>query len=269
MMTETSEVRSQSMCCAKARKSLAPPHRRRRAFTLLEVIVVIGIIVLLTALTVTVAVGVNRRSEVRETENTLKLLDLALSEWTQEADRIISWGFNEPGAPTFDIYNDTPQEYDGSGGFSMLNIVLNRLNQNPASQSVLRQIAPKFFERIEDEDDPSIVRLEVRDAWEKLIYVIHPGRVADTRTYNVDIRFTDEDGTIRVSHSGINNAKSHPAVQNFGQSWEGRLGVCKNRRICFVSAGPDGQFGDLSADVNSDDYKAAEDNIYSYPVDKP
>jgi hypothetical protein len=41
-------------------------------------------------------------------------------------------------------------------------------------------------------------------------------------------------------------------------------GVTANRQICFVSGGPDGSYGDLTAPPDTDDYKQAEDNLYSY-----
>lgn len=250
---------------AAHRTLLAPPHQSPRAFTLLEVIIVIGIVVLLTALTVTVAVGVSRRSEIRSTENVLTLLDLAMSEWTGEADRQISWGINdEPLGTSYEMHPDSPQ-LPGAVP-TMLSIVLDRLNKHPASQSVLRQIDGKYLKLVEDENDPTEKHFELRDAWDNQIYIIHPGRVADPRTFNGvgESDDIDEDGTIRVSNS-------HAAVANADQAWEGTLGVCKNRRICFVSAGPDGDFGNISDDSADPDSKYDDtlDNLYSYPVGQP
>ena len=250
-------------------------HRARRAFTLLEVIIVIGIIVLLTALTVTIAVGVTGRNDIRHTENVLKLLDLAMSEWQQEADRQITWGVNgEPAGVIYDIQPDTPQKMGANDEPSMLNIVLDKLQRHPAANSILRQIDGKYLRLVEVESDPENPRLDVVDAWENQIYVIHPGRIADGRTFADDAGvpgiFRDEDGTIRVCDSETDADKNHPAVGG-GQGWECILGVCKNRRICFVSAGPDGDFGDLTDDPTDteSEYEDTLDNIYSYPVGKP
>ena len=47
-------------------------------------------------------------------------------------------------------------------------------------------------------------------------------------------------------------------------------GVATNRAICFVSAGPDGNFGSLDPSVPFYyDPEGAKDNIYSYPINKP
>jgi prepilin-type N-terminal cleavage/methylation domain-containing protein len=66
----------------------------RRAFTLIEMVVVIGIIVLLAALTVAVSSTLTRKAEERQAEDTLRLLDMALQEWETAADRQISY-FND------------------------------------------------------------------------------------------------------------------------------------------------------------------------------
>ena len=64
----------------------------RRGFTLLEIVVVISLILFLVGLTLTVGVTVIERSEITQTENTMRLLDMALQEWEIAADRKLSWG---------------------------------------------------------------------------------------------------------------------------------------------------------------------------------
>ena len=63
----------------------------RRAFTLVELVVVIGVILLLVGLTLSVSVAVIEQSERRETENVLRLLDMAMKEWEVTTDRKLSW----------------------------------------------------------------------------------------------------------------------------------------------------------------------------------
>ena len=48
---------------------------------------------------------------------------------------------------------------------------------------------------------------------------------------------------------------------------ERRLGFARNRQTYFVSAGPDGRFGDVS--VSGDLLDQSRDNIYSYQPDLP
>ena len=61
-------------------------------FTLVEMVIVIGVIILLAALTLSVSVAVVEGSEVRQTENTIRLLTAALQEWEAQADRKVSYG---------------------------------------------------------------------------------------------------------------------------------------------------------------------------------
>jgi type II secretory pathway pseudopilin PulG len=62
------------------------------AFTLVEMVIVIGVIILLAALTLAVSVAVVEGSEVRQTESTIQLLDTAMREWEALADRKIQYG---------------------------------------------------------------------------------------------------------------------------------------------------------------------------------
>jgi prepilin-type N-terminal cleavage/methylation domain-containing protein len=80
----------------------------RRAFTLIEMVVVIGIIVLLAALTVAVSSTLTRKAEERQAEDTLRLLDMALQEWETAADRQISYG--KPDEPTAGMRYDVPED---------------------------------------------------------------------------------------------------------------------------------------------------------------
>jgi len=72
----------------------------RRGFTLVEMTIVIGIIILLAGLTLAVSVSVVQGSEIRQTELTVRLLDAAIQEWQVLADRQISYGIDgEPPLP--------------------------------------------------------------------------------------------------------------------------------------------------------------------------
>mgnify|MGYP000110480133 CR=1 FL=1 len=77
------------LCLDSNRRDVRSTTRRqpRRAFTLVEMVVVISIIVMLVGLTIGVSVILSRKSEERETESVLKLLDLAMTEWETAAER--------------------------------------------------------------------------------------------------------------------------------------------------------------------------------------
>ena len=93
-------------------------------------------------------------------------------------------------------------------------------------------------------------RSELLDTWGGRVAFVFPGRAF---RYGVDTGLPDADGTVRTPAENI-------------------LGVCTNRRICLVSAGPDGLFG-VSGEVTPDTAivraAAAADNIYLYELDPP
>jgi type II secretory pathway pseudopilin PulG len=242
--------------------------RRRVAFTLVEMIITIGVIVILTALTVSATVALSRRSEVNQTEQMLRLLDLAVQEWKSEADREISWG----DGPRYDMQIDTPHVFTTTE-------VLRRIRTSETVRSFLAQIQPEFLYSYDSTDEvippwlpstpdpadpdpnagqarPSFLQgdwdgeLAVLDPWDSPIRAVHPGRLYESG----DPGQPDPDGTV------------HLEVPSF-YGVEGFYGTCENRRLRFVSAGPDGKFGNLSANHQTDEHEQAHDNVYSYPVE--
>ena len=69
----------------------ASASRSRPAFTLVEMTIVIGIVVLLAGLTLAVSVSVVQGSEMRQTKLTIQLLDTAIQDWELQADRRVSY----------------------------------------------------------------------------------------------------------------------------------------------------------------------------------
>ena len=95
---------------------------------------------------------------------------------------------------------------------------------------------------------PPTSRSELVDTWGNRIAFVFPGRAW---RYGVDTSLPDSDGTVRTP-------------------FENLLGVCTNRRICLVSAGPDGLFGvpgESTPDSVTIQNTAAADNIYLYELD--
>jgi hypothetical protein len=98
---------------------------------------------------------------------------------------------------------------------------------------------------------PANPRGELVDTWGNRIVWVFPGRPF---RFGVDTGLPDPDGTVRTT------------VENL-------FGVCTNRRICLVSAGPDGLFGfDLEVNPNLTVVQrtaAQTDNVFSYQLDPP
>lgn len=209
--------------------------RRSPAFTLIELVVVISIILLLVGLTMSVGLAVRSQSETRQTENVLILLDQAVKQWQIAADRQLSWGKND--TPINAVY-DVEGDIDGSvSAEDQLVQLLERIRTNSAARDILAQIDDDFLQQVEDDTGQLVMSLV--DPWGQRICLIHPGRLPDPDNYSGEA-VGDIDGTIRTNH-------------------ENDFGIALNRALLFLSAGPDGEFGNLESNPGP-----AADNVYSY-----
>ncbi|MCH8344492.1 MAG: hypothetical protein IH983_10945 [Planctomycetes bacterium] len=249
-----------------------------RGFTLVEVVVVIGIIILMVALTISVGVVVVEGSEVRQTETVLRQLDTALQEWQTHADRRLTWGDSSTGA-VYDMQRETGTE----SPVFLVTELLNTIARSSNIQNIVAGIDPDFVHTYRREKYPewiapgdeaamddiwavdnigptSSLGLAILDAWGLPFRIAHPGCVDGSVGCVITTLTVDVDGTVRT---GIEN----------------EYGIAKNRQILFVSAGPDGEFGDLHLDTPFDelsdeameDVREASDNTYSYApsVERP
>lgn len=229
-----------------------PMSRHARGFTVVELIITIGLIVLLVGLTVAVTSAFSRKSEVGQTEDMIRLLDMAVLEWEQAAERPLTLG--DPGTGfTFDIDETEEPAVQASQ-------LVTRIGNTAGVREILAQIDTNFLQRdVTDIDgDGDVDEKIIRDAWDNLVYVIHPGRIANAAPpFNDVLADADQDRTIRTM-------------------WEDEYGVALNVRLFFVSAGPDGRFGldgDFSgltgAELDRAKREARADNVYSYEVETP
>jgi len=244
----------------------------------LELVIVIGVILVLMSLALTVTSVVLAANDRRSVQSTFVLLDQAITSWESQAGREMSSGrrANPPGTPTvpdFTLGTNGP-----TAGFEIYEenflttysicIVLERLTSSPDSADIIARLPstairfvplnganaveplPMNWTQITPQQDPNqmppyaSVR-EIFDPWNRRIGVIFPGRaatkaevaaaIANPSTNGIDL----EDGSVRTMD-------------------EHYLGICRNRKMCFVSAGPDGDMGTTA------------DNIYSYePLPRP
>ncbi len=233
-----------------------------RGFSLVELTVVIGIVVLLAGLTLSAGTAVVRNAEQRSTMTALTQLDTAVREWELQADRKLRW---------WQQYYDDPTSSAGSDVRSLtrevliLTEILEAIRHTETVQQILAQIDPELVYQYRDDtapwlDEPMekfqvnnrfIGGLTVLDAWGTPIYATHPGSlwVSDPPVSFLDWE-RDPDGTIRTYN-------------------EEHYGIAPNRRIVFVSAGPDQRFGLLGEFPPQETeamLEARRDNIYSVPV---
>jgi len=229
-----------------------------------EVTVSIGIMLLLAGLTLSISTAVVRASDARRTESAMRLLDQAVKEWEITADRSMTWWqYGDP-----DEYKDKADVRSSTKPVLIITEMLDLMTREPSSRAIIQQIEPDLVYRYRQDDPASwlegyalnqvndrfVGSATILDAWGTPIYATHPGRPWRQDDTEANLA-RDPDGTIRTYN-------------------EQDYGVAPNRRVVFVSAGPDGLFGlpgefagDLDPQTRSERMAdAAKDNLYTMPV---
>ena len=258
--------------------------KSRRAFTVLELVVVIGIILILMSLALTVTSAVLAANDRRSLQMTFAMLEQAVESWQSQAGHELTTGRRSvppgtPGPADFTLAATGPSAgYDiyeeNFNSTYAICVVLERLATNPDSAEIIARIPsssirfvplsgvnaveplPTGWTSTSPQTNPNQMPAmpaspmpayasvrEIFDPWNRRIGVIFPGRAATKAEVAAAVAapatIDGEDGSVRT--------------------WdEQSLGVCRNRKMCFVSGGPDGDMGTTS------------DNIYSYePLPRP
>ena len=254
-----------------------------RAFTLIEIMVVISIIVVLASLVLGVGSALLRRAERSQAESAMTIMESAFSEWEAQTGRAVSYvATGDPIYNTvtnviwFDVRdsdagntaatNGTSHMPNGAGGVALTIArargagvyCVNLFSQTDFARPIIAGIAPSLL-RMEpatikwpamiDGYRPSYrttgPRSELIDPWGGRIAFVFPGRQF---RWGVDPNRPDDDGSVQTDV-------------------EKKLGVCANGRVCLVSAGPDGLFGPEVTGLAAE--TAAADNVYLYELLPP
>lgn len=236
----------------------------RRAFSLVELMIVIAIIVVLAGLVLAVGTIVVAKNEERVTKNILSMLDAAEKEWERQADRSITFQ-NLAEAGVWDVATDPkldllsgqpegglPEPYKSRLEAQRTVAALEVISREGTVRDVLAKLPPvgkeESFRRIRKALPNNTFQYfdlkEVIDGWGNPIYMVFPGRLWAGPLDGVQ----DLDGTIRSDQEKL--------VLGAGAKAQ-----CRNRQVLFVSAGPDGILVDAPATTSVNE---AADNVYSY-----
>jgi prepilin-type N-terminal cleavage/methylation domain-containing protein len=256
-----------------AARSRRRATRARRAFTLLEILIVVGVILILASLVVGVSSALLKRAERSSVENAMAIVESALGEYEATVGRPMTYDgatvpltgaivdVREPANPAGLPANGVIVGRARGQGIYALNLMA----QTEATKPILAGIPTDLYRPDRTNPTypasdatyaPSVTtpanpRGELVDTWGNRIVWVFPGRPF---RFGVDTGLPDPDGTVRTT------------VENL-------FGVCTNRRICLVSAGPDGLFGfDLEVNPNLTVVQrtaAQTDNVFSYQLDPP
>ncbi len=250
-----------------------------RGFTMVELLVVIGIIALLAGLVVAVGGGVLRRGERTTTETALTSLDQAIEELEQQRGQALVFNrrtsmtdpAGQDGLPFHDVDELPP-------GFVNEAYIMPRLMallaSNPACWSLLSGV-PNDLLRAEERrwPDGSVTRWNLRDAWGEQIAVVPCGRPAtysEIQLAREKLRTTGSTKTADPLNIGID---FEDYTVRTTDEWSLNTG-CVGRRWLFLSRGPDRQLGmppwgpgGLATrvfDANGDGQPDWDDNVLSY-----
>lgn len=215
----------------------------RSGFTLLELLITIGIIALLAGIVLAVGSAVLRNAEARQVEASFRGLDEAVGEFERARGQKITYRrlSGDPDGNYDCVEQNITQPYLIVQLLNGRNWAANDYRPlvagNDRALEILKRIDPDLLRRDITTVPPvgtgvnatPAPRLELVDPWGTRIGVVFPGRSKNPGETG------DADGTVRTSD-------------------ENSLGVCRDGRICFVSAGPDGNFG------------TREDNLTSYEL---
>jgi prepilin-type N-terminal cleavage/methylation domain-containing protein len=284
------------------------PHRHASiGFTLVEIMAAIVIIVILAVITLSLGSALLERTDRRRTTDVLQLLDAAIVEYEQTTGRRLTYG--ERGLP---LDNVNPEHFDAGQSGSVYDIEFTTNGLDQPGVGYPDPLSPGFPAYTVSEDDyrkrlggqvgtanapnsplwrvltrkllavescrniltnadsdlvmamsaPSgsdVVESIFNDAWGSPILIVFPGRDIDTDFDDVNLPATlrDEDGTVRTRAERL-------------------LGPARNKRVFFISAGPDRRFGDLQFETQVGvpwdpdrtlvQMRRADDNLYSYEV---
>ena len=255
------------------------PRLLRRGFTLIELVVVVGIILVLMGLVLAVSTIVIQQAETRQMEAVFANLGASVSEYEQSIGRKITYedrldsigtpngSWDVPFNPTFDVqyieypYNSAGSGYscncssstDSHGWEKYIVRLLELLDRTDGAEEILARIDPNLLVQVKRSNGNPLPQgqslASIVDPWGTAIGVVFPGRMWQEGD---DDYIRDSDGTIRTQ-------------------LENKVGVCKNGEILFISAGPDGDIGCIKCvnEVESNRYQASIDNIYSYDPGSP
>lgn len=227
---------------------------RTRGFTLVELLVVIAIIGILVTLGLAVASRVASGGKQRATENLLKTLDQALSEYINAKEGKAPAYFKDERGVEFPMIDARAQS--GTAVEPSLALFLAEATRVASVQAIITGLDPQFVESVDlvtaNGLTPSLIRnalrtVTVKDAWGRPIRFVHP---AFHGGYGPSSRAAGRaPRTFQVA--GVDTVFVRVAEPAGGAAGDADEGLCVNNRPYFYSAGADGNPG------------TRDDNVYT------
>ena len=241
----------------------------RRGFTLVELLVAIGVIAVLASLVVAVGGGVLSRAERSQVDSMFQAIDQAIV--ALEETRGQPLVFNRRKSLTDTSQQDNARfsdidELTSTGAYIMPRL-LTLLAGNAGAWSALSSIPADFLRR-EEKTWPDGVKTtwNLRDPWGEQIVVIPPGRAAtrgEIKKAREELKAGKPTSTADPLGFGIDMADATVRTADEGQYIKA---ACVGRKWLFISKGPDRNLGQAfgQGGTNTDGTLSWDDNVLSY-----
>lgn len=270
-------------------------RRQHRGFTLIELMVVIGVIAVLVALTLVVGGTVVDGGKRRVTEDNIRILDTSLSAFmaatdgvpkplvTDPTDPNVLWPLMDGRDMTNTVAGNTPP---GNQMLNSVGLYILQAQGVPQAKAAIDGINAKYLSRMDIDGDggsggPQRELITVLDGWGRPIRFVHPtfdGSLSDAQgtaspSVSAARPLTDILGPAPTGKSyGIADVRRNsvttaaPPLALAQQYGDADGGTCTGTRPYFYSAGPDGQVGVRREGFNmtskiEEDFNA--DNVYT------
>ena len=237
-------------------------------FTLVELLVVIGIIAILASMVLAVSSGILATSERKQVEDTFTLLDKAIHELELTRGQELEFSRIPKSGTTDELTFYDIKELPPSTPAYIMPELLKLLMNNDRSREFISKINPDFLKRT---GTGTNVVLDLVDPWGKRIAVVPCGRPATEREMRDAYRAGSTKTPVSADPIGIGIDRDDRTVRTNDEQF---LGVCSGRRWTFISCGPDQNLGlppwnSTRSDKNNDGFDDWDDNIFSQPLTQP
>jgi prepilin-type N-terminal cleavage/methylation domain-containing protein len=235
----------------------------RRAFTLVELLVAIGVIAVLAALVVAVGAGALARSERSQVESAFEALDQAIVALEESRGQPLVFNRRRdvanPGSQDGMQFSDIDELPPGMVNEAyIMPRLLSILAANSTAWSSLSTISPDLLRREERRwNDGSVTEWNLRDPWSSQVTVYPPGRAATRGELRRARQLVKAGGaTAGADPLGLGIDLHDATVRTLDEV--SLAASCSGRRWLFVSAGPNRSGGRVDSATSADDIRSYE-----------